>query len=81
MVAALRGEPIERHGRGWRRWSPAVPSRCGHCGGAQLFIDEPDGDVACLVCGWRPTRRPTPAERDAAAGGVALLREPRGHTK
>lgn len=42
----------------------ALPPACGNCGdAAHLYIDEPDGDAACLTCGWRPSRRPTARER------------------
>ena len=36
------------------------PELCPHCSSRAQYRDE--GEPACLVCGWRPTRQPTRAE-------------------
>lgn len=55
---------------------PQLPPACGKCGdAAHLYLDEPDGDAACLVCGWRPSRAPTAAE-SAREDARALARTP-----
>lgn len=41
-----------------------LPGQCGRGHFDQLYIDE-DGDITCLVCGWRPAPDPPPDIEDA----------------
>ena len=38
-----------------------IDGMCGHCGATmQLYQDFEDGDITCLVCGWREPPKEIP---------------------